>query len=1009
MRNKGAILTLAIALTLVCLYQLSFTWKATSIRKNLDRIAKQDQIKIDYLADSLKGMPVYNLVLKNFTYKEVQERELNFGLDLKGGMNVILEISTIDVVKALAHNSQDSIFNLALKNAAIRRDKNEGNFLTLFGEEFSKLDPYARLSAIFNSAELRDKISYNTSNEEVLKVISKETQGAIDNAFNIIRTRIDQFGVSQPNIQKLESGDRILVELPGVKDKERVRKLLQGTANLEFWETYDNAEMIESLNKANEIIYNYEKTQKDLQKSAVTPVSSTSSTAITSTTDEKKDKELSLVEKIKEDTTQIQSASADEKDNKFPLFSILIPLIDRETGQPYPGAIIGHAHYKDTTKINAYIRIAKERNILPRDAKFLWSALPVRDPKTHQSSEIFELYAIKIKSRDGKAPLDGGAIVTASQEFDQAQGSAYVMMSMNGDGSKKWARITKENLGKVICIVLDDKVFSGPTVQSEINGGSSQITGNFTVNEAQDLANLLKSGTLPAPARIVQEDVVGPTLGSESIRAGLISFIMAFIGVLLYMWLYYGRAGNVANIALFANVVFLFGVFASMGLVLTLPGIAGIVLTLAMAVDGNVIIYERMREETRAGKSPRMVVKDGFWHAYSAIIDGHVTTILTGVVLFLFGSGPVQGFAVSLIVGLLLSLFSSIFIARLCFEWMLDRNMHITLGNKYTLNTFSKANIDFIGVRKIMYVVSATIMIIGVISLFVRGLDPSIDFKGGRTYIVNFDKAVTTAEIRTSLTKTFGSAPEVKTIGSDERVKITTAYLIDDKSAKTDSIVEHKLYEGVKSHFVTPISYTDFSGKGTAKHLGVLSSQKVDPAISNELIYKAFMAVFFGLIIIFVYIAIRFKNWKYGMGGVISLFHDSMVVITMFSLFWGRLPFSLEIDQTFIAAILTVIGYSIMDSVIIFDRIREYKKLYPQRPLDEVINIGINHTLGRTINTSGITFVTLLVIFIFGGDILRGFIFALIVGVVIGTYSSVFNATPIAYDIIMASEKKKKK
>jgi SecD/SecF fusion protein len=488
----------------------------------------------------------------------------------------------------------------------------------------------------------------------------------------------------------------------------------------------------------------------------------------------------------------------------------------------------------------------------------------------------------------------------------------------------------------------------------------------------------------------------------------LTSFFLAFIGVLLYMWLYYGRAGNVANIALFSNVVFLFGVFASMGLVLTLPGIAGIVLTLAMAVDGNVIIYERMREEARIGKGSRMVVKDGFWHAYSAIIDGHVTTILTGIVLFVFGSGPVQGFAVSLIVGLILSLFSSIFIARLVFEWMLDRNINITLGNRFTMNTFSKANIDFIGLRKKMYVFSIIIMLIGIVSLFVRGLDPSIDFKGGRTYIVNFDKPVTTAEIRTSLTKTFGSAPEVKTIGNDNRVKVTTAFLIDNKNAETDSIVEHALYEGVKTHFSNQISYNEFSGRAEKKDMGVLSSQKVDPAISNELIYKAFMAVFFGLIIIFIYIAIRFKNWKYGLGGVASLFHDSMVVITMFSLFWGRLPFSLEIDQTFIAAILTVIGYSIMDTVIIFDRIREYRGLYPNRPLDETINMGINHTLGRTINTSGITLVVLLVIFIFGGDILRGFIFALITGVIIGTFSSVFVATPIAYDIITGTEKKKK-
>ncbi len=1007
MRNRGAIVVLVIALTLVCLYQLSFTWKAMSVRNDAKEIAKGDPIKEEHYLDSMASEDVYNLIIKKYTYRELQERELNFGLDLKGGMDVILEISTVDVIRSLANNSTDSTFNKALSLAKKMQNTNNEDYITLFGKAFQTLDPNARLSAIFNTAELRDRIDYNTSNEDVIKVIRKEAQGAIDNAFNIIRTRIDQFGVIQPNIQRLETGDRILVDLPGVKDKERVRKLLQGTANLEFWETYNNTEMIQGLSAANELVKNYLKTQKELHQNA--ELAKKGNSGKESVKEKKAEKgELSLLQQIQNDTTATDSLKNLTTENAYPLFSILMPLTDRETRQAIPGAVIGNAHSRDTSKINFYLQLAKERSIFPRNAKFLWSALPIRDQKSKKSSDVFSLYAIKVTSRDGKAPLGGDAIVSANQQFDQQSGNAYVTMAMNGDGSKKWARITKENVGKVICVVLDDKVFSGPTVQTEITGGNSQITGNFTINEATDLANLLKSGTLPAPARIVQEDVVGPTLGSESINAGLKSFIFAFIGVLLYMWLYYGRAGNVANVALFANVFFLFGVFASMNLVLTLPGIAGIVLTLAMAVDGNVIIYERMREEVRIGKGSRLVVKDGFYHAYSAIIDGHVTTILTGIVLFLFGSGPVQGFATSLIVGLLLSLFSSIFIARLMFEWMLDRNINITLGSKYTLNAFTKVNIDFIGLRKIMYVFSGTLILIGIISLFVRGLDPSIDFKGGRTYIVHFDKPVSTSEIRVTLTPFFENAPEVKTIGNENRVKITTTYLIDDKSTKADSIVEYKMYAGLKSHFSTPITFNDFSGRSKNATIGVLSSQKVDPSISNELIYKAFMAVFFGLIIIFIYIAIRFKNWKFGLGGVISLFHDSLVVVTMFTLFWGRLPFSLEIDQSFIAALLTVIGYSIMDTVIIFDRIREYRKLYPTRPLDEVINSAINHTLGRTVNTSGITIVVLLVIFIFGGDILRGFIFALLVGVVIGTYSSVFNATPVAYDIIQMTDKKKK-
>jgi SecD/SecF fusion protein len=1006
MRNKGAILALVITLTLVCLYQLSFSWKALEVRNEAKVYAKDDPAREEYYLDSLSSIEVYNLLLKKYTYRELTERELNFGLDLKGGMDVILEISVVDVIRSLSNNNTDSTFNKALALARKMQNSSKDDYITLFGRAFEQIDPNARLSAIFNTVELRDKVDYNSSNDDVLKVIRKESQGAINNAFGIISRRIDQFGVSQPNIQRLESGDRILVDLPGVKNKERVRKLLQGTANLEFWETYSNAEMVQSLVSANELVKNYLKTQNEIHKdSLLAKVTKTSQASANKTP--VNNEEPSLLQQLQNDTTKNESLTAGTKEESMPLFSVLQPMID-ENRQPYPGAVIGRAHYKDTVKINFYLRLAKERGIFPRDVKFLWSALPIRDRGSKKSSNIFTLYAIRITSRDGSAPLTGGAVVSASQVFDQTNGTAYVTMNMNGEGARKWAHITKENIKKVICVVLDDKVFSGPTVQDEITGGSSQITGDFTVSEADDLANLLKSGKLPAPARIVQEDVVGPTLGSESINAGLKSFFLAFLGVLLYMWIYYGRAGNVANIALFLNVFFLFGVFASMGLVLTLPGIAGIVLTLAMAVDGNVIIYERMREEVRTGKGSRLVVKDGFWHAYSAIIDGHVTTILTGIVLFLFGSGPVQGFATSLIVGLLLSLFSSIFIARLVFEWMLNRNMNITLGNKFTLNAFTKANIDFIGVRKIMYACSGVLIMAGIISLFVRGLDPSIDFKGGRSYIVNFDKPVKTAQIRDALTGIFENAPEVKTIGDQNRVKITTTYLIEQRTSQADSIVEQKLYQGLKPFYSNSISYNDFSGHTKNTSLGVLSSQKVEAAISHELIYKAFMSVFFGLIIIFIYVAIRFKNWKFGLGGVVSLFHDTLVVVTMFTLFWGRLPFSLEIDQSFIAALLTVIGYSIMDTVIIFDRIREYRKLYPTRPLDETINSAINHTLGRTVNTSGITIVVLLVIFIFGGDILRGFIFALLVGVVIGTYSSVFNATPVAYDIIKLTEKKKK-
>ncbi len=1004
MQNKGAVKLFAIALALVCLYQLSFTFFTLRADKKAEVFANGNLNKKEKYLDSISGQVVYNFLgLRKYTYRECKERQIALGLDLRGGMDVILEVSVVDVIRALSNNSTDSTFVQAIELANKYQLTSREDFVTLFGRAFTKIDPNAKLAAIFSTVELKDRVNFSSTNQKVLAVIHDEANAAIDNSFNILKTRIDRFGVLQPNVQQLETKGRIQIDLPGIKEPERVRKLLQGTANLEFWETYDNQEVYGFLLETN-------KRLKDIL-AAETGVSDsvTNIKRVTvAKTSEKKDttKRVSLLDKIASDTTKKDTSALPNQGLKdYPLFAVLTPNSTRD-GKLGAGALVGYAKVSDTAKVNYYLHLKQIRTIFPRDIRFLWSSKPVADDK---SMTTFELYAIKVSTRDGKAPLDGSVITNARGEFGQNKSVAEVNMTMNGEGTKIWARLTKENIGKCIAVVLDNSVQTAPTVNGEIPNGSSVITGHYTISEAQDLAIILKSGKMPAPARIINENVVGPSLGQESINAGLMSFVIAFIGVLLYMWLYYGRAGNVANVALFANVFFLFGVFASMGLVLTLPGIAGIVLTLAMAVDGNVIIYERMREEVRAGKGSKLVVKDGFWHAYSAIIDGHVTTILTGIVLYIFGQGPVQGFATSLIVGLLLSLFSSIFIARLMFEWMLDRNINITLGNRFTINAMTKVKIDFIGVRKKMYVISSVVILIGIISLFVRGLDPSIDFKGGRTYIVRFDGAVQTQEIRKSLTQSFGTAPEVKTFGSDNQVKITTAYLIDNKSKQTDSIVENKLFAGVMNYYKTPITFAEFSQGSQTKTRGEQSSQKVDPVISSELIYRAFMAVFFGLVIIFIYIAIRFKNWKYGVGGVVSLAHDTLIVIGAFSLFWGILPFSLEIGQDFIAALLTIIGYSIMDTVIIYDRIREYKLLYPARPLDVNINDAINHTLGRTVNTSGITLVVLIVIFIFGGEILRGFIFALLVGVSIGTYSSVFNATPVAYDIIRLTEKKKDK
>jgi SecD/SecF fusion protein len=1002
MQNKGAVKLFAIALALVCIYQLSFTWVTIRIDNKASAYAKNDLNKRDHYLDSISGEVVYNFLgLYKYTYRDCKERQINLGLDLKGGMNVVLEVKVEDIIKALSNYSTDSTFVKALAlTERMQVTSPNAEYITLFGQAFQKIDPNAKLAAIFSTVELKDRINFNSSNQEVLTVLKKETNDAIDNAFNILHSRIDKFGVVQPVIQQLETKGRIEVQLPGVREPERVRKLLQGTANLEFWETYENTEVFNALIQANDRIRDL----KLAEKAGLDSLKKSSAKDNKVTAEKKDTTSLSLLKDIeKKDTTKKDTSVLKNQSNEAPLFSILQPNINPRTRQPLGSSLLGYANIRDTAKIGSYLRIAQVRSLFPRNIRFLWTDKPEKN-----MPDILKLHAIKVTTRDGRPPLDGSVITNARGEFGQSKAVAEVSMTMNGEGAKIWSRMTKENIGRCIAVVLDNSVTSSPNVNSEIPNGSSVISGNFTINEANDLAITLKSGKMPAPARIIEENIVGPSLGKESITKGMYSFIIAFIGVLLYMWLYYGRAGNVANVALFTNVFFLFGVFASMGLVLTLPGIAGIVLTLAMAVDGNVIIYERMREEVRAGKGERMVVKDGFWHAYSAIIDGHVTTILTGIVLFLFGSGPVQGFATSLIAGLLLSLFSSIFIARLMFEWMLDRNIHITLGNRFTINAMTKANIDFIGLRKKMYVASGIVIAIGIISLFVRGLDPSVDFTGGRTYIVRFDKPVSTTDIRTSLTQSLTIAPEVKTFGNDNQVKITTNYLIKNKSVTTDSIVNHKLYDGLKSHFTTPISYEEFSSHSSTKKIGEMQSQKVDPVISNELIYKAFMAVFFGLIIIFIYIAIRFRNWKYGIGGIVSLAHDTLIVITAFSLLHGVLPFSLEIGQDFIAAILTIIGYSIMDTVIIYDRIREYKGLYPGRPLDENINSAINHTLGRTINTSGITVVVLLVIFIFGGEILRGFVFALLVGVVTGTYSSVFNATPVAYDIIRLTEKKNK-
>jgi len=1052
MQHKGVVKFFAITFILVCLFQLSFTFISYYYSGKSDDYANSPQVKtmakklalgnplkeeyyydsisksrLEYFNDSMASVNVYNILLKKYTLKDVREREINLGLDLKGGMNVTMAVSVPDVIRALSGYNQDPTFLKALKKSIDKEKSSTRDFVDLFAESFKETDPNAKLAAIFNTVELKDKINYNSTNDEVIKVIRDESNAAIDRTYNILTTRIDRFGVVQPNIQRLQTAGRILIELPGIKDPERVRKLLQGTAQLEFWETYQFPDLQPFFTEANTKLTSILSAKQDSTKADSSLKSDTAATAKSiaskQTIAEKKEtvkkgeaaksdtsKGNALLKQLDKDTSKASAANKQKESfevyaKKNPLFAYLNPAIyQNKDGQYVAGktAMVGRAFIKDTARINNMLRVTK--SMFPRDMKLAWTVKPRSEAK-----DVLELVALKVTSRDGSPALGGDVIVAARQDYDQ-NGRVEVSMSMNSEGARIWKRLTGENIGKQVAIVLDGYVYSYPNVNGEIPNGMSSITGGeMTVEEALDLANILKAGKLPAPARIVAEEVVGPSLGQESINAGLLSFIIAFIGVLIFMSLYYNGAGHVADIALFANVFFLFGVLASIGAVLTLPGIAGIVLTLAMAVDSNVIIYERMREEIRAGKGMRLVVKDGFHHALSAIIDGHVTTILTGIVLYIFGSGPVQGFATTLVIGLLLSLFSSIFIARLVFEWMLDRNMNITTGNRITMNLFQNIKIDFIGLRKKMYILSLAIIVPGLISLAVRGLDPGLDFTGGRSFIVRFDQNVSTNDIRESLRKAFGESPEVKTFGPKNQVKITTKFMINERGIQSDSIVSNRLFDGVKGFYKMPITMADFKANIPGKIVGELSSQRVDPTISYSLIWKAFMAVLFSLVIIFIYIALRFKNWQFGLGGVTALFHDSLIIIGVFSLFYGILPFGMEVDQSFIAALLTIIGYSIMDTVIIFDRIREYRALYPKRELSLNINAAINSTLGRTINTSGVTLIVLIIIFIFGGEVLRGFTFALIVGVVIGTYSSVFNATPVAYDILMWQQRRREK
>lgn len=1040
MQNKGFIKFIAILFALVCLFHLSFTYITSRVENKADEyahsaeterlagiLADGDELREQFLydsiskarenyyLDSMSSEVVYNIGIRQYTFQEVRERELNLGLDLKGGMNVTLEVSIVDIIRGLSGNSQNPIFQQALQLAQEKQRDSQEDFVTLFGEAVNEIDPNFSLGSIFMN-EFKSQLDFNSTNEDVLRVIRTETEAAIDRTFNILRTRIDRFGVTQPNIQKLQTTGRILVELPGIKEPERVRKLLQGTAQLQFWETYRFNEIHNFFQTANQELVDILKAENLLDEVANTSPAVENQDAAEAEaiegTDAMDDEAviensdttgMDLLEQLEKDSLTVDAGARDEEfARNNPLFAYLTPNYSRDQNgnvQPAQSATVGFAQVKDTAMVNSMLR--KIKGILPRDLKLAWSIKPSEYFENHH-----ELYALKVTSRDGSPALDGDVIIDAGQNFDN-RNRVVVDMAMNADGARIWKRLTGDNIGRQIAIVLDDYVYSAPNVNDEIPTGRSQISGNFEVAEAQDLANILKAGKLPAPARIVEEAVVGPSLGKVAITDGLNSFIIAFLLVLLYMVLYYNRAGWVADLALLTNILFIFGVLASLGAVLTLPGIAGIVLTLGMAVDANVIIYERIKEEVRAGKGMRLAITDGYKNAYSAIIDGNVTTLLTGIVLFTFGSGPIQGFATTLIIGIISSLFSAIFISRLIFNFYLSKNKIIPFGNKITNNTFANASYNFLGMRKTAYIISSVIIIVGVASLAMRGLNFGVDFSGGRTYTIRFDQPVTPNDLRNVLEGAFDQEPEVKTFGPSSQVKITTKYLIDDTNPSVDSIIQAKLYESLKPFYQDQnISYADFvADTESDKLIGILSSQKVGPTIADDIRNRAYLAVTFALIVIFIYIAIRFRKWQYGLSGVIALAHDTLITVSLFSLFYNVLPFNLEVDQAFIAAILTIIGYSINDSVIIFDRIREYVGLHPKRKLKDNINNGLNSTLARTINTSGTTIIVLLIIFIFGGEVIRGFTFALLVGIVVGTYSSLFVASPIAYDLMTAGGK----
>ena len=1011
MQNKGLVITLAACLALVSAFYLSFSFVTSSYDKKAAEYAQGDAAKEYQYLDSVAGEKVWF----GYTLKECREKELNLGLDLKGGMNVTMEVSVPDIIRALSGHNTTENFNNAIALANEKQKSSGADYLTLFFESFYELDPNAQLASVFSTFELKDKVSLTSTNAEVEKVVREEVEGAINNSFNVLRTRIDRFGVVQPNIQKLSQTGRILIELPGIKEPERVRKLLQGSANLEFWETYDLSEILPQLAQINNEVAKANASTEAAQVE-VAEVEVVEEEVVADDVD-------ALVEDLAADSlAQLeadQQAAVEEYKKNNPLFAVLNPSVN-QAGQAYRGPVVGTVHYSDTAKVMAMLNSQVAKSVLPRELKLCWTVKAI-----DAAESFYQLVALKSQT-NGRPSLEGDVITDARADFGQTSAYANVSMTMNAEGARDWQRITRDNIGKSIAIVLDGYVYSFPTVQNEIAGGSSQITGNFTVEEAKDLANTLNSGKMPAPARIIQEDVVGPSLGKEAINAGMWSFVLGFILIMLYMICYYGfTAGMIANIALLCNVFLLAGILSSFSAVLTLPGIAGIVLTMGMAVDANVLIYERIREERRGGKNLRRAIEDGFNGAISAIIDSNVTSFLTGAILAIFGTGPIKGFAVTYMIGIISSFLTAVFVCRLLLEAYAKREnaKELNFTTKLMQNFLQNTKVNFIGGRKVTYIISGVIVVLGALALnphFFGKLNLGIDFSGGRNYVVRFAQDVNTEEVNASLDNVFMAAKaelgdeenfalNVITIGDANQVRISTNFLINDDSENAEENIEALLYEGCKPFLAEDVTFEQFKSTEINPEVGIMQSQKVGPAVADDITQSAIWAVLAALVGIFLYVLIRFRNVAFSVGALVGLAHDALFVLGAYALLWKIMPFSMEIDQSFIAAILTIIGYSINDTVVVFDRVREYKGLYPKRELLSNMNTALNDTLSRTFSTSMSTFVVLLAIFCFGGETIRGFVFALILGVIVGTYSTLCVATPIAYDIQEAIRRRKEK